>query len=157
MKNIIHSAIISLFLCACTNGNGKSFIPERPKTAAELRAELKSKEEDNAAQYLDAGTLQWRKDTKVVETHLLWPDERGPDGITITGTIKNTASVAKFKDIRIKVSWISETQTEISSSDFVIYKEVDPGKSVSFSFKTYPPDAMRNLTYTILGASPVLR
>jgi len=153
MKNIIYPLILSFFFCACSNTDNKQFITEKPKTAEELREELKSREDANSQQYLN-GSLNMKTNSKLIAKHWFSADEYAPDGVTISGVIKNTASIARFKDVRLRINWISETESIINSTDFTVYKEIGPSKEIEFSFKTYPPDATRRFSYEILGATP---
>ncbi len=113
----------------------------REKTPEELRLELVQKERENPSEYIE-GKLTMRE-------NLL--------GETVfEGTINNTASVARFKDIRIRFNFLSKTNTILASRDFVVYELLNPNQSVRIKkIKTYAPNNTENFSYSIVNATPV--
>lgn len=121
------------------------------KTPAELKLELKQKENMSPISYLE------------VETKLNHDIKKGGlfrkrkiDGQIISGTVKNTATAATYKDVVIRVQYYSKTKTEIGKKDFVIYEEYLPNSKKEFRYKIEIPDATETYHATIIEATPVL-
>ncbi|GAA4453360.1 DUF4339 domain-containing protein [Rurimicrobium arvi] len=57
------------------------------------------------------------------------------DKIRIKGNISSRATVASYKDVTIRVTYFSKTNTEIGSEDHTIYEIISPGSSVEFKWK----------------------
>lgn len=113
-------------------------IAPREKTPAELRAELAEKERTNPADYL-VPTVKVRQNFA---------------GQTIVeGSIMNNASVAVFQDIEFEVSYLSKTNTVISSERFIVYEIAEPGKWASFKFKTRCPRETEGYAATVVRAT----
>lgn len=74
------------------------------------------------------------------------------DGALIKGWIENTATFAKFKDIVVKVSYYSRTETLIDKKQFVIYDYYEPNSTKFFSIKVYPPSAYKEFGFQIVDA-----
>lgn len=156
---------IGLFASGCSNQkpemNLQSEVPakevkvERAKTPAELRKELRILEESNPSEYLKAqATLQENK-ILVQAAGLFSHSKYAIDGYLLTGTINNTASVAKFKDAVITISFISETNTPIMSNKLVLYKYLNPNETIPFEFKVYAPKESKNFKIKIKDAVAV--
>ena len=121
MKRLIFlSVVLTLILVACNNSQN------RIKTPDELRQELLVREQSTPSQYLkDNGT--WRK-------NLI--------GATVLeGTISNSATLANFKDIVLKVGWLSKTNTVIKTEEYIIYENVGAGQSIPYKIKVDAPPA----------------
>jgi hypothetical protein len=96
-----------------------------PKTAAEMRAELLGEEQSSPGDYL--------KVTGTYRRNLI-------DQLVLEGDIKNTASLATFKDPILIVDWISKTNTVIDTKQYRVYELVRHGHSVHFKLKTDAPE-----------------
>lgn len=151
---ILSVAILVLTSCnrsASASGSdnssfGSSSNEERPKTAEELKAELKQQEVSNPNQYLsvEGSTL---KPNMVREAGLFRDAEY--DGWIVAGTIKNTATVARYKDIVLTIQLFSQTGTVIETNDYTVYEFYEPNSSKQFSFKINAPDAMEKFNVSI--------
>jgi hypothetical protein len=113
----------------------------KEKTPEELRLELVQKERQNPSEYIE-GKLRMR-------VNIL--------GETVfEGTINNTASVAVFKDIKIRFNFLSKTKTILAKEDFVIYELLNPQQSIQIKkIKTYAPNNTENFSFSIVDATPV--
>lgn len=109
------------------------------KTPEQLKAELVEKEKQNPSQYLD--------NKATMRTNLI-------DQKVIEGTVSNTASVAIFKDLVLEVSFLSKTQSIISTQKFTIYEVIAPQQTVNFKFKTYAPTGTEGFSAMIVDATP---
>jgi type II secretory pathway pseudopilin PulG len=112
----------------------------RQKSESELRAELYNTEKGNPKNYLS------------VDYDLTYKVLTGED--KISGQIYNYASITTFKDIKIKVSYFSDTDTEITSKIYVVYDYVHPGGSTPFVIKTYSPEGTKKINVKINNAIP---
>lgn len=160
-KNIvIIISIICIIGCKDTS-SAPTYIEEAVevevlKTAEELRQELKSQEELSPMTYLIIEDAKMRSDeVKVREESFFQSAKYAADGNTIYGSIKNTASIAKFKDIIVTVTFYSQTETEIKKEDYVFYEFYEPNSLNDFEIKVYPPEAMANFNVSVKSATPV--
>lgn len=151
---IILFIFISLQSCN-SSGNSSKFSAEREKTPEELRAELKTQEESNPLQYVIVDGKMKDSIVKTREEGWFHNAEYGKDGSVINGVINNTASVAKFKDVILTVSYYSATNTEIKSEDHIFYEFYEPNSSKSFSVYVHAPAEMKSFGLNIKNATPV--
>ena len=98
---------------------------KREKTPEELRQELYGKEKRNPDEYL---SVEYSLKYKVWSSK----DE-------IKGRIYNSATIATFKDVVLKVTFSTGTNTSLGSEDYVVYKYVYPGRSTPFEIKIILP------------------
>jgi hypothetical protein len=73
----------------------------------------------------------------------------------IEGDISSSATVAKFKDVVLKVNFYTKTGTFLGSEDFVVYEFVNPGQSVHFKIKSFGPEASEKIDVKISEAVSV--
>ena len=124
-----------------TNTQQNNYTPPPPKqkTEEELRQELYNKEKKKPKDYL---SVTYKLKYKVLS---------GQD--QITGTIYNSASMATFKDIVLTVTYSTNTGTELSTEDYVVYEYVYPGSSTSFNIKTYSPSGTKQIGVKVKSAT----
>jgi hypothetical protein len=129
--------------------------PEREKTPQELRAELKASEENSPLDYLSCGEVRMFPQERQTRSAGLFHDaEYEADGAIFRGTISNNATLARFKDARIKILFYSQTNTIIETQNYVIYEYLNPQSGTDFSFKTESyPQAYDSFKYELVGAS----
>ena len=132
MKQVLLT-IYCLTLLQC-----KPVTSETPKSAVELQEELQTLEQRNPTQYLtiENGTVE----PNIVRRERLFREAK-TDGYIVKGVIKNTATLAQFKDVVITIQSYSKTQTLIDESHFVIYELINPKSSKIFSSKVELPSA----------------
>ncbi len=70
----------------------------------------------------------------------------------IKGTISNKATVAKFKDVDVELSYFSSTGALLLKEHEMIYKEIEPGNSLDFKAKTYAPKGTDSISMKIYAA-----
>jgi hypothetical protein len=169
MKPISTILFLLLLICfaGCNNGNPNPFsntdsesemtTTEEPKTPEELRAELRSQEELSPLEYITQEGVNL--DPQQIQTRrpgLFHDAEYAPDGAIVSGSFRNTATLARFKDVQIKLKFYSVTNTMIDEKTYTIYEYIEPHSSTSFSFKIADyPDAMSSFRSEIVGATPV--
>jgi hypothetical protein len=110
----------------------------KEKSPEELRAELAKKEQNNPTEYLK-GKMGMRSNLigeKILE-----------------GVVVNNATIATFKDIVLKVSFLSKTNSIIGSKEFTFYEILAPKETKAFKFKTFTPKEVKDFSFEIIGAT----
>jgi len=69
-----------------------------------------------------------------------------------TGEIKNKALLAKAKDVKIKVTFLSKTKTKIGNLEFTVYEFIAPGKSKSFKKRVDVSEDVAEFKWNIIDA-----
>lgn len=145
MRKII---LILIYVAALTMIGCKE---NRQKTPAELRIELQIQENDNPLQYLKLENTTMERN-KIKEAGLF--SSAKYDGYLITGQVKNSATMAKYKDLKVTIELYSQTKTVIESKSFVIYEYYEPNSTKDFSLKIDVPNAMKSFGTFLIGATP---
>lgn len=70
----------------------------------------------------------------------------------LTGKISNNALVAKAKDVKVIVTFLSKTKSEIGKAEFTIYEYIEPGKSQSFEKKVNVSQDVAEFSWNIAVA-----
>lgn len=169
MKTINFIVCAGLFLMTSCNNSGnqvsaEAAIPNNsenpasaevfvPKTPEELKMELNQQELSNPTHYLIANAKMSENTVKTREAGLFREAEYSTDGYNIEGSIKNSASVARFKDVMITVKFLSKTGTIIEETDYPFYEFYEPNSTTPFSLHVYPPDAMEKFSVSVKNAS----
>ena len=118
--------------------NSYSPEPLREKSPEELRKELFEKEKRKPIDYL---TVSYRLKYKIFS---------GKD--EISGSIVNAATIATFKDIILSVTYLSETNTELSRQKYTVYEYVYPNSSTKFLIKTSSPKGTKKIGVKVSSA-----
>lgn len=142
--------LVSLSIVSC-----KNVASEHTKTPEELKAELRLLEETNPEQHLLIDAKMHDSIVKTREAGWFHDAEYGKDGNVIKGLIKNNASVAKFKDVVLAVTYYSATETEIKSEEYIFYEYYEPNTTKSFSLYVHAPDTMKSFNVSLKKATPV--
>ena len=124
------------------SGSSNTYVePPREKTPEELRQELAEKERMNPLEYIkiDAGKMEANM-VKTREAGLFHSEEYSQDGWNINANITNSATLAKYKLVVIKVSYLSETGTLLSNEDIVFDKFFEPNSVTPWLQKVYGPE-----------------
>lgn len=66
--------------------------------------------------------------------------------------VLNKASLATYQDIRLKISFISQTGSEINSTKLTIYDFVQPNNTINHNEKIYLPEGTVNCKVSVLGS-----
>jgi hypothetical protein len=154
MKSYVLFAI-SLILASCSQSPTSpvnNFQPVRPKTAEELRRELKVSEQRAPYTYLSA--VNFTLEPNEVHGAGLFRKAKY-DGYMLRGIIKSSATIARFKDATMHVTYLTETNTTIGVEDVVLYEYVNPSGSADFSMKVNPPSTMKTFSVSVTGATAV--
>lgn len=145
IKFILINALILAFLLVI------SCKENREKTPDELKLELQMLENNNPLQYLELIQTTIQRN-KIKEAGLF--SSAKYDGYLITGKVKNSATLAKFKDLKLMVEFYSQTKTVIESKSYVKYEYFEPNTTKEFTLKVDPPEAMKGFGVSIIEASP---
>ncbi len=138
---ILASFAVVVVISSCQSSSGNSsFSFGKEKTAEEIRAELKQKEQQEFNKYVDAKASMRRN--IIGET-------------VLEGTILNSATMASFKDIVLEFTFISKTGTEIETQTHTVYEIVYPNKLVNFKIKTVASKAAANFSFKLINATPI--
>lgn len=127
----------------------------REKTAEELRAELRNTELLEPLRYLRLDSTRMEANRVKVKDNWIRADEYATRGYYMSGVVKNTATLAKYKDVKIVVDFYSKTQTLISSSELVMYEFYEPGSRKSFKQLMKTPEDVETYRMNIEAASAV--
>lgn len=98
---------------------------QRPKTEAELKAELYNRESVRATELL-TGSMRY---TPIYKNLL----SMKVVGMKLKGELVNNATLATFKNVRIKVKFLSDTGSELFTRTFEVYDFVGPNSSTGFT------------------------
>lgn len=113
---------------------------ERPKTAAELRAELLAQEQGSLEEYLQVEATYHRNFI---------------NQLVLEGDIASSATLATYKDPVLSVTWVSKTNTELETVQYPMYEIVRSRGATHFKLKTSSPGYVASVRIGIAGATPV--
>jgi hypothetical protein len=122
-----------MFLVSCGSAENKFDTQNYEKT----KETLEEKEKKNPQQFLVASS----SDKKNII---------GQKVIRIT--IKNTATVCTYKDVKVRISFFSETGTRLEEDDEVIYKAIAPGDDITHKTKYFAPKGTDDVRVTVIDA-----
>ena len=128
--------IISVVLFSCSESESKK--TEKDKNSYEAAKEsLQEKEVKNPQNFL------------IVSGH----DRNNILGQTvIKGTVTNKATVAKYKDIEVKLDFYSRTGTLLETDKETVFEIVAPGESKKFKSKYFAPKGTDSVALKVTGA-----
>ncbi len=73
----------------------------------------------------------------------------------IKGIVTNTASVAIFKDVELKLSFYSKTHALLETDNETVYEVLHPGESKNFKTKYFAPKGTDSVAISVLSAKAV--
>jgi type IV pilus biogenesis protein CpaD/CtpE len=80
-------------------------------------------------------------------------DKRNLLGQTVVkGSLSNTAKVASYKDVEIKLFFYSKTKALLEEDVETIFETLAPGKSADFKTKYFAPKGTDSVALKIIGA-----
>lgn len=115
-----------------------SNLPVVEKSPEQLRAELLMLERNNPTDYIKGIFRNWENlmGERVIEVDFV-----------------NRATMANFKDIEILITFLSETQSEIGSKKYNVYKYLPAGQLIKHRLKVYGPSGTKNANVTVVSAT----
>lgn len=75
--------------------------------------------------------------------------------LIINGQVNNTATVSDYKDVTIRVTFYSKTNSVIATSEFVLYEIFQPNTSTPFKHKIKNNKDISTIGWEIISALPV--
>lgn len=137
MKNLLF--VLSIFVFASCDSNTNSSSSFEP-THEYMKISLEQKERLSPTEFLNAkGTYR---------QNLI-------DQWVIEGTISNTASLATYKDVVLKIVYYSKTQTEIGSEEKTLFEYFKPNSQQKFKIKSAGFEGTASIGFGIISASAV--
>lgn len=128
--------LLVMVVASCGGGDSKTDTVKKDKYE-QKKESLEEIEKKNPLRFLS------------VSSH----DKRNLLGQTvINGTIKNTASVAVYKDIEIEISFYSKTNALLEKDIETIYDAIGPGKESDFKTKYRAPKGTDSVSLRVLKA-----
>lgn len=150
-SKLLQFLLIAILTSSCGGGATEN---EKPKTPEELKMELVRQEKDEPLTYLSVKASVREDEVKTRGDELFHDAEYSQDGITIYGTITNTATIIKFKDVVLGITFYSN-KTPITSQHFTINEFFVPNTENKFELKVYPPVEMNKFSIEIKDATAV--
>jgi hypothetical protein len=126
-----------LLLQSCNSGAGST----QPESTSyeETKMSLEDKERINPVDFLEAdGTYR---------QNLI-------DEWVIEGTVTNSATIATYKDVVLKIVYYSKTKTEIGSEEKTIFEYFKPNESKKFKIKTSGFEGTESVGLDVVSAEP---
>jgi len=71
----------------------------------------------------------------------------------IDGKIYNSARIATFKNIQLRITFMSNTGASLGYEDYILYKYIKPKSSVTYQIKIKSPSATKKIGVIVSGAS----
>ena len=142
MKNLA-LFIFLIIITSCNNsGNGSSSSTSlsESQTYEQKVMSVEETEKSNPSKFLKAdGTYNEN----------FWGDK-----FKLHGTVTNTATVAKFKDIVIEVIFYTKTDTELGRERYVLYEKVNPHQTINFEWKLDKPNgSIKKMGWNVVKAT----
>jgi hypothetical protein len=75
------------------------------------------------------------------------------DKIKVHGVIKNTATVASYKDAVVRVTYYSKTKTELGSNEYTIYDNFPPHSEVKFELEIENYKDVNSIGWDVIQAT----
>ena len=137
-----------LYLLVLLASCGSNLIKKSPE---ELRMEIKAQEQSSSTDYLviEGGTIL--TPGRVNEAGGLRDLEY--DGYYVQGIIRNTATIAKFRDVVLTVQLYSQADTVFEEQDYMIHEFLDPGSFSVFSIQVDAPKVTEEYKVRIKSAA----
>lgn len=135
-RNIVVIMFFPVFFLACNSGNAVRENESYNETKTSL---LKKEERDPAAFIMVKGNS---KKNIVGQT-------------VVKGTLVNKASIATFKDVNIKLSFYSKTNSLLETDKETIFEILNPGESQDFKTKYFAPKGTDSVGLEVVGAKVI--
>ena len=142
---LITLIIVALFFVQCN----ETF---REKSPNELRIELQSHENSSPKRYIKLENVVMNKN-KIRDAGIFRSAKY--DGYLISGKVVNSATIARYKDLKITVDLFSKTKTLISQETYVFYEYYEPNSTKNFEIKINPSSKMESFGVSVTEIFPV--
>jgi hypothetical protein len=129
------SLFVSVIMVSCNGGDSKTTATK--DKYEETKETLEQSEKKNPNRFL------------TVSGH----DKRNLIGQTVVkGMLSNTAKVASYKDVEIKLSFYSKTGALLEEDVETIFETLAPGKSANFKTKYFAPKGTDSVALKVINA-----
>ena len=137
MKKIILLLFVSGLMYACQNSTSNSSGAQDYESKKMSVAEI---ERANPENFLDAsGTYNGN----------FWGDK-----LKVHGTVTNKATVANYKDVVVRVTFYTATETTLDTKDYVIYDYFPAHSTKNFELNLSKPSACKKIGWDAVTATP---
>lgn len=139
-KMMILSCLAAFLLYSCNGKEGDAGSDREKVSYEQTKKTLLEKEQANPAMFL---SVTGKKKNNVI-------------GQTVVkGKISNNATLAIYKDVKIRLEFFSKTQTHLETDEEVIFIELRPGRSEDFKTKYFAPKGTDSVALTVIDAKTV--
>ena len=143
-----------VFLLVKNNSNSSSSEQQNPEV---LKTQLVEQERSAPLLYLSIEGSQMQENRVQIRKQGLFHDAKySDDGFNISCSIKNSATIAKFKDVVLTVTFYAKTEAPISSIDYPIHDFFEPGSTFPWKQHVYAPQETSTYGIEIKSASAAL-
>jgi hypothetical protein len=137
MKKIIPALILASFVFASCGGDEKAAEGKSKDKYEQTKETLEQTEKKNPKRFL---TVEGTDRKNLIRQTV------------IKGIVTNKATVAKFKDVDVEISFYSKTGALLLKDHEVIYETIAPGNSVDFKTKILAPTGTDSVALKIYAA-----
>lgn len=128
LQNCVLIAVYAALLFGCDSGNSASPDYSNPFLTLENSMASYSEKVESVEDVERANPSRFISVTYNTRENLIGE-------LVINGTVSNEATVASYKDLVLRVSYYSKTESLLAEEEFTIYEYFGPGKSTSFKKK----------------------
>jgi|GEM_PF-6461358 len=130
--------------------------PPSTLTPEELRNELLRKERSDFLRYLKFTSATMEPNMVVTRTGSFWRTERKEQqGFILHGAVRNSATLASYKDLVFSITYQTETKTAIKTENLTVYQYFKKGNATAFDLVVHPPAEMKFFAVEVVGAVAV--
>ena len=127
-----------LYFVSCESSTNSS--NSNPATHEEIKMSLEDKEKSNPLSFLNAeGTYR----ENIIGQWVL------------EGTVTNTATIATYKDVVLRIVYYSKTKTEIGSEEKTLFEYFKPNNPKRFKIKSAGYEGTASVGFGIISANTV--
>ncbi|MEO6584465.1 MAG: hypothetical protein ABIO05_09085 [Ferruginibacter sp.] len=129
--------VIFILLCFAGCSNNKEYDINTEELYTKGRASIEMIEKKNPRQFLRVAGSS--KKNLLKQT-------------VVKGNIYNNARVVTYKDVAIKLKFLSKTGALLEEDTQVIYESIHPGGSQTFKSKFFAPKGTDSVSMAVIGA-----
>lgn len=139
MNVLRHLGFSLLFICfiSCASTDAPSAAEQEKISYEQTKNALLEKEQSHPALFLQASAHN--KKNLIGQT-------------VIKGKVTNSATIAAYRDIEIKIEFYSKTNTLLETDKETLYIDVGPGRTQEFKTKYFSPKGTDSVAISVLGA-----
>jgi hypothetical protein len=139
MRTIVVTVMINILMASCV---------ESGKTKPNYESEVTYDEKVNSIEDIELSQFN-----KFLNVNANYRKNLIGTKIKIDGSITNSATVATYKDVIVKVRYYSITQTELYNEDYTIYNFFPPNTVIDFELKISNYKDVESIGLEVVGAT----